>query len=146
MSISALVMDLSDVFLKNEEAILKGDYDRPLMEASRLKDAVGEIIKISVSKIYQSPKVLAMESAGFEILNGLMNTFVDAINEVHSGEGRYSSGLVVKQLPAECFDLNGKIDEDLYLRLVKVTSYVASMTDSQAIRLYRQLKGIELPK
>ena len=146
ISISNLVKSLSEVFIDNEVEILSGTYDKPLMKESELKPWVERIIDISVEKIYGSKAVLAMETAGFEVLNGLMETYVGAINNVYAGNGSYSSKTIVKQLPEECFDLKGKIDEDLYTRLLKITSYVASMTDSQAIRQYRQLKGIELPK
>lgn len=146
IAISNLVKSLTDVFIKNEREILSSEFDMPLMDASPLKPWVDRIIEISVKKIYQSKSVLAMETAGFEILNGLMETYVEAINNVYEKRVKYSSKIIVKQLPEECFDHKGAIDDDLYTRLLKVTSYVASMTDSQAIKQYRQLKGIELPK
>ena len=146
LSISSLVSDLSRVFLENEAAILDGSFDRSLMSASALNKEVKAIIAVSVQRIYRSPKVQAMESAGFEILNGLLDTYIGAVCDVYEKKDKYSSKLVVDQLPAECFDLHGELEDDLYLRLLKVTSYVAAMTDSEAIRKYRQLKGIELPK
>jgi dGTPase len=146
IAISNLVLSLSKVFIQNEEAILDGSYDRPLMKDSSLTSLVSEIIGISVEKIYGSKSVLAMETAGFEILNGLMETYVEAINNVFEGRGSYAAKTIVKQLPEECFNHDAEIDSDLYTRLLKVTSYVASMTDSQAIKQFRQLKGIELPK
>lgn len=146
IAISNLVKSLADVFIENEEAILNAEFDKPLIDDSPLKPWVERIIEISIKSIYQSKSVLAMETAGFEILNGLMETYVEAINSVYENEGRFSAKIIVKQLPEECFDHQGNIDQDLYTRLLKVTSYVASMTDSQAIKQYRQLKGIELPK
>lgn len=146
IAISNLVKSLSEVFINNEEDILSGSYDKALMKESSLKPWVDRIIDISVDRIYGSKEVLAMETAGFEVLNGLMETYVKAINNVYDSKGSYSAKTIVKQLPEECFDLKGNIDEDLYTRLLKITSYVASMTDSQAIKQYRQLKGIELPK
>ena len=75
-----------------------------------------------------------------------MDTYVDAMNNVAESKGSYLSKSIVKQLPEECFSFTNEIDSDLYTRLLKITSYVASMTDSQAIKQFRQLKGIELPK
>lgn len=146
IAISNLVRSLATVFIENENEILTAEFDMPLMDASPLKPWVDRIIEISIKSIYQSKSVLAMETAGFEILNGLMETYVAAVNSVNENEGRFSAKTIVKQLPEECFDHKGNIDQDLYTRLLKVTSYVASMTDSQAIKQYRQLKGIELPK
>lgn len=146
IAISNLVSSLSNVFVKNEKEILEGSYDKPLMNDSELSSIVGEIISISVKKIYGSKSVLAMETAGFEILNGLMETYVEAVNNVFEGKGSYAAKTIVKQLPEECFNFSHAIDDDLYTRLLKITSYVASMTDSQAIKQFKQLKGIELPK
>ena len=146
IAISNLVNALSEVFIKNEKGILNGDFDKPLMNESSLSSIVSQIIEMSISKIYGSKSVLAMETAGFEILNGLMETYVGAMNNVFEGKGSYAAKTIVKQLPEECFSFSNEIDQDVYTRLLKVTSYVASMTDSQAIRQFRQLKGIELPK
>ena len=83
LSISNLVNSLSDIFIKNEEEIMEASFDRPLINDSELKPIIDKIITLSVSKIYQSKSVLALESSGFEILNGLMETYVDAINNVY---------------------------------------------------------------
>lgn len=145
LAISNLVNSLADIFIKNESDILAATYDRPLINDSSLKPIIDSIISLSVKKIYQSKSVLALESSGFEILNGLMETYVNAINSVADGNTSFASKTILKQLPEECFDLDGKIDKELYTRLLKITSFVASMTDSQAIKLFRQFKGIELP-
>jgi dGTPase len=146
IAISNLVKSLSTIFIVNEKGILDGSFDIALMKESPLKPWVERIIDISIHKIYGSKSVLAMETAGFEILNGLMETYIDAVNNVFDGSGSFAAQTIVKQLPEECFDFSSDIDADLYTRLLKITSYVASMTDSQAIKQFRQLKGIELPK
>ena len=145
LAINNLINSLANVFIKNEKEILDGSYDVPLMDHSELKPLAKQIIKISAAKIYNSPSVVEIEMAGFEVIKGLLQIYTDAINAGISGEASYYHSKIVQQLPDECFTKDRTKDEKLYLRLLKVTSYVASMTDAQAIKKYRQLKGIELP-
>jgi len=145
LAINNLINSLAEVFISNEKEILNGTYDTPLMDHSELKSLAKQIIKISAEKIYNSPSVVEIEMAGFEVIKGLLQTYTEAINAGILGESSYYHSKIVQQLPDECFANNRTPDKNLYLRLLKVTSYVASMTDAQAIKKYRQLKGIELP-
>lgn len=145
LAINNLINSLAKVFISNEKEILSGHYDTPLMDHSELKPIAQQIIKISATKIYNSSTVVEIEMAGFEVIKGLLQIYTDAINSVYSGNPSYYHSKIAQQLPDECFANNRTPDENLYLRLLKVTSYVASMTDAQAIKKYRQLKGIELP-
>jgi dGTPase len=146
LAINYLVNSLAGVFIKNEKEILAGTFDTPLIDSSELKPLAKKIIQVSAQKIYNSPSVVEIEMAGFEVLKGLLGIYTEAIQSVFEGDSSYYHSKIVQQLPDECFAANRKPDEDLYLRLLKVTSYVASMTDAQAITKYRYLKGIELPK
>jgi len=145
LAITNLVNSLSKVFLNNEKAILAGTFDRPLMDESELKPIIKKIINLSFKKLYNSPTVVDIEIAGFEVIKGLLETYTEAINDVYSGKSAYYATKIVQQLPKSCFNNEQKPDDDLYIRLLKITSYVASMTDAQALKKYRQLKGIELP-
>ena len=145
LAINNLINSLADVFINNEKEILNGTYDIPLMDHSELKSLAGQIIKISAAKIYNSPTVVEIEMAGFEVIKGLLQTYTEAINAGISEDFSYYHSKIVQQLPDECLANDRTPDKNLYLRLLKVTSYVASMTDAQAIKKYRQLKGIELP-
>lgn len=145
LAINNLINSLASVFIKNEKEILNGNYDTPLMEHSYLNPLAKRIIKLSIAKIYNSPAVVEIEMAGFEVIKGLLQIYTNAINAGISGEASYYHSKILQQLPDECFANNRTPDKKLYLRLLKVTSYVASMTDAQAIKKYRQLKGIELP-
>jgi len=146
LAINNLIYSLSGIFVAHEKEILNGEFDEPLIDRSELKLLVKRIIKISASKIYNSPTVVEIEMAGFEVIKGLLQIYTEAINAVFEGNPSYYHSKIVQQLPDECFGNNRVPDRKLYLRLLKTTSYVASMTDAQAITKYRQLKGIELPK
>jgi dGTPase len=46
--------DAVKIFVENEEAILNGKFPSALMDKSRYKAQMDDIIKISVNNIYQS--------------------------------------------------------------------------------------------
>lgn len=42
--------------------------------------------------------------------------------------------------------IEGECGSDNYLKILKVTDYISGMTDSYAVSLFRQIKGISLPQ
>ena len=52
---------------------------------------------------------------------------------------------LIDLLPVQFLN-GGKPEEDLYERILQVCEFVAGMTDSYAVMLYKRLQGIELPK
>jgi len=146
VTINTLTDDLSNIFLNNEEAILKGDYDRSLIKDSKHIDSISRIHKISVEKVYNSQKVLEIEAAGFEVIAGLLDAFLNAVNDKAEGKKSYRSEKYLQLIPLQFLGEDGKPDEDVYLRILKICEFVAGMTDSYAISIFRKIKGIELPK
>jgi len=48
-------------------------------------------------------------------------------------------------LPEPFIGPGGVPAPDAYTRLLRMTDYVSGMTDSQAVSLYKKLRGISLP-
>ena len=65
--------------------------------------------------------------------------------ETYEGNPSWKSKNLMKLLPEQFLDSNGRPDNDIYLRLLKITDFVSGMTDSYAVSLYRKIKGISLP-
>ena len=55
------------------------------------------------------------------------------------------SAKLTSLLPSQFLGPDGNPVPDLYLRILQVCEFVAGMTDSYAMTLYRRLRGIELP-
>ena len=53
--------------------------------------------------------------------------------------------MLLKLLPAQFLGHAGEPDPDPYVRLLQVADFVAGMTDSYAVDMYRKLKGYALP-
>ncbi len=145
-TISRLVNDLSDVFLDEEKNILNGKLNVDLISLIETGNTLEEIKSISINKIYSYRSVVEREMAGYEVLGGLLDIFIKAVNEAANEKISPKNRNILKLLPVQFLSSNGKPDRDLYTRLLKVTDFVSGMTDSYAVSLYRKIKGISLPR
>jgi dGTPase len=144
MSISHLIQECVDMFLENEDALLSGDFDKSLADEIASKDALNEIITVSIQKIYRSQTVLETEAAGYQILSGLLDTFIPCGMATYAGEVSQRDKTFYRLLPEE---VQGEIKtaNSSYQACRALLDFVAGMTDSSAIHLYRKVKGIALP-
>lgn len=144
VTIGTLVRDAVEIFMQNEEAILAGEYDRSLLDDSKYGDQVEAIKLLTLKKVYRSRNVLEIEAAGFDVLSGLLHDFITAINDKYNDVKSFRSKKNFDLFPKD-YLRNGEIPDSLYDRIMCVCEFVAGMTDSAAISLYRKMKGIELP-
>ncbi len=143
--ISQLVKSLAEVFIDEEENIMQGKLDNDLISLLTMSDALEEIKRVSVERIYSIRSVVEREAAGFEVLGGLLYVFINAVNEFAEEKISPKNRTIIKLLPKQFLGDDGKPDEDIYTRLLKITDFVSGMTDSYAVSIYRRIKGISLP-
>lgn len=143
--INSLIKEITAVFLDEEEKILNGSFESDLLSLIPSGAQLEVIKKISVEKIYSLPGVVERESAGFEVLAGLLDAFIRAVNDLAEGKRSARSLNHIKLFPNQFTDQSGKPADDLYLRLLNIIDFVSGMTDSYAVSLYRKIKGISLP-
>ena len=143
--ISQLVNRLAVVFIDEENDIMNGKLDKDLISLLPTAESLEEIKRVSVERIYSIKSVVEREAAGFEVLGGLLDTFINAVNE--SAEDRISpkNKTIIKLIPKQFLGDDGKPDKDIYTRLLKINDLVSGMTDSYAVSIYRKIKGISLP-
>lgn len=144
-SINQLVDELSVAFIDNEKDILEGNFEKDLISVIKKNKPLERIKTISIEKIYSYRSVVERELAGYEVLGGLLDTFINAANDAASGKIPQKSIKILRLLPIQFLGLNKKADDDMYTRLLKITDFVSGMTDSYAVSLYRKIKGISLP-
>ena len=140
LAIGALIEDTVSIFMDNEEAILKGDYHQALLDKSTYKVQIEDIINISIKNIYQSQEVLDKEIAGYKILTTILDDFTTAVEHHQAGNASNFDNLILKNFLKD-FDFSESKLEDW---LIDVCSFVASLTDSNALRTYRKLTGSDL--
>ncbi len=141
-SISNLVKMLAAVFIENEKIILEGKLYDELISLIPKEKNLAEIMNVSIMKIYRSKGIIEREVAGYEVLGGLLDNFIHAYNEKHSGNLSPKNRAVVNLLPQR---LTSDINNDLYERLLRVIDFISGMTDSSAVSIFRKIKGISLP-
>lgn len=143
-AINELINELAEVFLDNEEKILAGKLDSELIELIPKGNALEQIQTISVEKIYRHRSVVEREAAGYEVLSGLLDTFIDANNEWLDSNPSQKNRTIINLLPRKIrTEMNA--DTDIYNRLLSIIDFVSGMTDSFAVSLFRKIKGISLP-
>lgn len=137
-AISRLVEQLVEAFVEHHDVILMGDLDKPLADLIPAHAALESIKDHTRRLCYQAPEVLRIELAGYEVLGGLLEVFANAVHQ-EKPDRRQRRALDLMHLNPR------QKDESCYSRLLRVTDYLSGMTDGFALRLYKELRGIELP-
>ncbi|SNR39560.1 dGTPase [Dokdonia pacifica] len=135
LAIGTLIDEAVAIFMKNEEAILEGAFAKALLDKSKYEAQIEDILKISISNIYQSQEVVEKEIAGYEILSTLLDKRCNAITNTPTHYDR----LVLK-----LFGESDRGEMPLYQELMKVCNYVSVMTDSKSLRIFQKLKGLHV--
>lgn len=143
-AISELVKELAEVFLDNEDEILSAKLGDELISLIPAAKALEEIEKLSVEKIYRHRTVVEREAAGYEVLGGLLDAFINSFNEWLDGNIKPKNRTLVNLLPKRIFQYANP-DTEIYERLLMIIDFISGMTDSFAVSLYRKIKGISLP-
>lgn len=137
--IGLLVDECSNVFLENEQSILDGGFEKPLIKyISPLPNNAYQIATdVSYKKIYKTKDVVDIELAGHRIIGFLLDTFISAVEEPNA---KYSK-LILSRIPEQY----EKDAPTLYQRILAVLDFVSGMTDVYALDLYRKITGMSLP-
>ena len=137
MAIGVLIQEAAQLFLANEEAILAGTFSGSLLDNSKYKAQINDIIKISVTNVYQSQEVIEKEIAGYKILSELLDTFTTAVENYHtSGELRHYDALILTH-----FDASIKQPQSVYQYVMACCSLVSRLTDGNALQIFQKING-----
>lgn len=134
LAIGNLINDAVRVFIENEEVILEGKFPFALLDKSKYKAQMDDIIKLSIKSIYQSREVVEKEISGYQIINNLLDKFITAYNNNHEGKATNYDKLLLKILPEK-----HRVDkEKLYDRLLHICHFISLLTDGNAV-LYNKI-------
>lgn len=138
--INTLALEATDLFMKNIDSIISGQYNNGLLDDLANKSPyLKEIESISVDEIYNHDTVVELELTGYKIMSDLLSLFVPVVLKNEKG---HKDKKVLRILPKQ-FQTERK---ENYYKVLSVLDYLSGMTDSYAIDLYRKLFGIEIPK
>ena len=96
---------------------------------------------ILLENVYRAAEVVEIEAAGFEVLGGLLQSFVAGIHYKDSKKNKKIQELLPKQFKSTIDDES----KPVYDKLLTITDFISGMTDSYAVNLYKIIKGISLP-
>ncbi len=137
LAIGSLINDAVNVFLENEEAILRGQFHSALTDKSQFKAQMNDIIKISIKNIYQSKEVIEKEVVGYQVINTLLDKFCTAYNNKFDGKSSNYDELILKLLPEKF--VTEKMS--LYERLMHICHFVSMLTDGKAVQFFKIING-----
>ena len=140
LAISTLIEDAARIFVESEDDLLSGDMETVLLDQSRYKAQIEDIIQLSVERIYRSQEVLEKEIAGYRILSDILEVYTEAL--IRSSEGQASSydRLMINSLPESYRNTSGTP----YELLLNASSYVASLSDGLAVHIHNKISGKQL--
>ncbi|MDT0690843.1 dNTP triphosphohydrolase [Salegentibacter sp. F188] len=140
LAINTLITEAVEIFLKNEEAILAGEFHKSLFDNSSFEAQIKDIIKISVERIYQSEEVIGKEIAGYKMLTHLLDTYTHAFLPEESDSESNFHKLVKRSVPK----LNIAEGQSVYESLLQICSYTASLTDGFTVASFEKYKGFRI--
>ncbi|QQT37903.1 dNTP triphosphohydrolase [Sphingobacterium spiritivorum] len=140
-SINTLTLMCSEVYKNNLNNILEGSYNNTLIEdIPEIQGTLKKINDISVKLIYNYKEVVKLELAGFRIMSGLVEDFVTAaLTPKKYREKEHKK--ILELLPSQ---FTFKESETDYKKVMHMIDFISGMTDLFALKLYRNLRGIEM--
>ena len=139
LAIGSLINDAVKVFVENETLILDGKFPFALMDKSKYKAQMDDIIKISVDNIYQSREVIEKEIVGYQIIQTLLDKFITAYNNKFNGNASNYDALILKLLPEK----HHLEKENLYDRLLHICHFISLLTDGNALLFYKTITAVK---
>mgnify|MGYP005840087349 CR=1 FL=1 len=138
LTIGSLIQEAAQLFMKYEPEILLGIFDTSLIEKSKFKAQMKDIIQLSIQNIYQSRQVIEKELKGYQIIHRLLDVFSQAVNRTYDGNPTSFDKLTLKLMPEKYRE----IPDDLYERLMMVCRFVSLLTDGKAVELNQTVSNL----
>lgn len=145
--INSAIGQVRDCFLDLESDLLGGEFDQPLLQVIPSSSEMARLISVAERKIYCTPQVIEIEAAGFQVIGELLENLIQVLDDLAEKGQRATprSRMTAFMIPEQFVGIDREPSIDFYSRLLGLTDFVAGMTDSYAVSLYKKLTGISLP-
>jgi len=149
IAIDRLIQECFMAFCSNLDDILCGRFDKSLIKATPMASKYAKLKDVVKEKGYNSERVLLVETAGYQVIGGLMSCFVPALFDPDSGIGGKLLQLFPQNLLVQPDSPNDRKKAlsrmSTYQKILAVTDYVSGMTDSYAVNLFQTVSGMRIP-
>lgn len=140
--INFLTNRCAEIFLENADLLISGKFEGDLIGKIQESESIlKSISNQSVKKVYNHSSVIKIELAGFRIMSGLIGDFVEAALCLKEARNKMQEK-ILDLIPAQYRFEESYSD---YEKVMSVLDFISGMTDQFALRLYRNLRGIEIP-
>lgn len=145
--INEAIRQAMECFLEHETEILNGRFDRSLLSQIPWQTEMQRLVEFARERIYCAPEVVGIQTAGYQVVGELLERFSEVVDDIaEHGEAAAPRSQIIVRLISEQFIGAGRIpSQEAYARLLRLSDYVAGMTDSFAVALYKKVTGISLP-
>nr|WP_281719619.1 dNTP triphosphohydrolase [Nitrosomonas nitrosa] len=134
-------------FEKNYELIMTGEFDSELTDSlTRCQAEFDQLVDFNSSNLYNTRKGVQIEIAGYKILEGLLEFFLEAIENSYDADKEHEkrrSKKILGLLPEYLRPTSNVADS--YFNILKVCDFVSRSTDSYAIDIFKKLNGEKFP-
>ncbi|MBQ0824268.1 dNTP triphosphohydrolase [Microvirga sp. HBU67558] len=150
--IEALIKEAAESFVQEADAIMALKHKLPLMETSRLCNALKKIAK---QFAFSNAGVLKMEAIGAAAIDGLMSFFWNAISDRtdfddlssrrRSAKAKYGFSLISPNYLEDAINSSDRSCSNKSIRyreLRLLTDMVSGMTDTFAIKLWQDVREV----
>lgn len=138
--IERLVTEISDAFVRHQDALLAGTLDGDLIDYCHpdVRDGIRAAKALARERIFNNHRKTQIEIGAFSTIAVLLDAYAGAITELHArGESNFRNrkllGLISNSRPTA--------GEPLYQSWLRVVDFIAGMTDNYAIGLAHQITG-----
>lgn len=142
-----MIQEIVATFKDNYDEIMKGELQNEIIDVSKAKD-IRKAYKKLQHVVFNDKAILKKEIAGWEAIYGLLNIFVTASesDKFNAVGNTYQSRLynIISSSHRTVFKDIEKYPNNEYKKLQLIVDFISGMTDSYAIDLFQELKGIKI--
>lgn len=142
-----MIKNIILAFEKFYDQIMIGNLEDEIINISEASD-IRKAYKVLQYLVFDDKNILKKEIAGWEAIYGLLKIMVKAsTSENFKTEGNTYESRIYKLISSSHRFVYEKVenyDNDEYKKLQMIIDFITGMTDTYAINLYQELKGIKL--
>ena len=146
-----MIQEVIKSFIKNEEFILNGDFNKELLDDGAYKEIKDGLKNLAKNKIFQSKERVFTDILAAKVLRKLLNIFIEGmIDWLNNGEEASLTSRNIRVLISENYIINYESElkerknkgDEIYTTLKLCVDFISGMTYQFAVDLYKKLQGI----
>ena len=141
-AIGILIEQAYRAFMDNQDVILSGEFKETLLKKIISADAMSEIKKFSIKRIYEER--IEEEVTGFRIILDLLELFINTYENWHETLDNPDEFLPLYKKAFHLLPSHDKMPVDWYEGFLVITDYVSGMADRFALAKFEKLSSINV--